>query len=166
MFFLFKFSKVRTVLARFILLAFLLQSCYNTNNFISDKDLSKNIAITAFKQEQVTQVNQVNNSKQAKKQPRYIHPGMNLLAGYQYTPQSGQIILFQAANNEKLRATVQEMMAGGFNRAYTLPVIIDPHFSFTQTALADPSWKKRHIHVTKSHIYVGKIGLLGGMIRD
>jgi TPR repeat protein/WD40 repeat protein len=88
-----------------------------------------------------------------------------------FSAKGGHQVYFQQLDSGAFQALVAESLPAGIKRKLLLPVYFLPGYSLVDVSkyLDNSAWQKQHIHVnlnnTNSCVLVGKMGLLGGMIR-
>ena len=86
----------------------------------------------------------------------------SLLVNQVCTTKEGYQVKFKRKAAGELSARVEQHFPTGFTREM-LSVVIEPGCNYSESAVNNPSWQKQYIHLTKEGVFVGQMGLLGGM---
>lgn len=86
------------------------------------------------------------------------------LADKQLFSKEGHVVTIYQKETGQLHAMVKENIPTGFSKTYRLPVYLDREIGLNLATLSIEiiGWQKQHIHVTRDHVHIGQIGLLGG----
>jgi hypothetical protein len=87
-----------------------------------------------------------------------------------FTAKGGHQVRFQQQASGQWVAEVEENLPVGISRRLALPVYLEPGQSIATVCEHNAAWQKNNIHVVfhkpKSYVFVGVMGLLGGMMED
>ncbi|WP_187146266.1 hypothetical protein [Candidatus Amoebophilus asiaticus] len=138
-----QFSKSQRLIARLLLIVYLLESCQIFNN---------SPVLQSYKQEHRLSITNSFISKET----------ANLLEDHIVITKQGEQIKFKKTANGAMQATVIENLGGTLGRAYILPIYIDPALRITETTIKNKGWQTQFIHVIDNRVHIAQIGLLGG----
>jgi len=93
---------------------------------------------------------------------RHAKKALSLLQGQVCMAKGGYQVSFEQQKEGSLQAVVKYKYPVGFTRQ-VLPVKISSNLSCSGKAISNTAWQKRYIHVMKEVVYVGDMGVMGGM---